>query len=54
MPENLTRREFIKELGKLGAAASLVPMVAAGESMSTKPFSLGRPGWIKERNCGLL
>ena len=48
MPENLTRREFIGELGKLGAAASLVPMVAAGESMATKPFSLGRPGWIKE------
>ena len=48
MPENLTRREFIGELGKLGAAAAVVPMVAGGETMDTKPFDLGRPNWIKE------
>jgi len=36
MPENLTRREFIKDLGKLGAAASLAPMVALGEQSSDK------------------
>lgn len=48
MPENLTRREFIKDLGKLGAAAAVAPLVAGGETMDSKPFSLGRPNWIKE------
>lgn len=48
MPESLTRREFMKELGKLGAAASLAPMVAAGEQMSDKVFTIKRPSFIKE------
>jgi len=48
MPESLTRREFMKELGKLGAAASIAPMVLAGEQMSDKPFSIKRPSFIKE------
>jgi len=50
MATNLTRREFIKELGKLGAAASVMPMVAAGESMEmeNEAFPMKRPGWIKE------
>ena len=48
MPESLTRREFIKELGKLGAAASLAPMVFAGEQMSDKSVGVQRPGFIKQ------
>ncbi len=48
MPENLTRREFIKDLGKLGAAASLAPMVALGEQTSDKSVGLKRPSFIKE------
>ncbi len=51
MAIDLTRREFIKELGKLGAAASVMPMVAAGESMQStanKAFPMNRPNWIKE------
>ena len=48
MPESLTRREFVKELGKLGAAASLVPVVGFGEQASDKNVTLKRPGFIKE------
>lgn len=48
MPESLTRREFIKELGKLGAAASLAPVVAYGEQSSDKAVGLKRPSFIKE------
>jgi reductive dehalogenase len=48
MTESLTRREFIKDLGKLGAAAALAPMVAVGEQSSDKVSSLKRPGFIKE------
>lgn len=48
MPENLTRREFIKELGKFGAVASLAPLALSGEQMSDKPFSIKRPSFIKE------
>lgn len=48
MPDNLTRREFMKDLGKLGVVASLAPAVALGEQASDKPFSLKRPGFIKE------
>ncbi|MFZ5908469.1 MAG: reductive dehalogenase [Chloroflexota bacterium] len=38
----------MKEFGKMGAAAALVPMVAAGEQMSDKPVGLQRPGFIKQ------
>ncbi len=48
MTESLTRREFMKEFGKMGAAAALVPMVVAGEQMSDKPAGLQRPAFIKE------
>jgi len=48
MPENLTRREFIKDLGKLGAAAALAPSLKFEEQYSDKPTTLKRPGFIKE------
>jgi reductive dehalogenase len=48
MPESLTRREFIKELGKLSATASLVPMLSLGEQFSDKAYGIKRPGFIKE------
>ncbi len=48
MPENLTRREFMKDLGKLGAAAALAPMIPFGEDMSDKNFTIKRPGFVKE------
>lgn len=50
MPENLTRREFMIELGMLGAASGIAPMVVAGESMSDKPSNstMKRPGYVKE------
>ena len=48
MPENLTRREFMKELGKLGAVASLAPVVEFGEQASDKSAPLKRPSFIKE------
>lgn len=52
MPESLTRREFMKELGKLGAVASLAPVVAFGEQASTKAAGIQRPGFIKELDFG--
>lgn len=48
MSESLTRREFMKDLGKLGAVASLAPIMRAGESASDKPARLTRPAFIKE------
>ncbi len=48
MPESLTRREFMKEFGKMGAAAALVPMVMAGEEMSDHAYGIKRPSFIKE------
>jgi reductive dehalogenase len=50
MAENLTRREFMRELGMFGAAASLAPMVGSVEQMSDKPanFTMKRPGFVKE------
>jgi reductive dehalogenase len=38
----------MKDLGKLGVAASLAPMVGLGEQASDKPFKVQRPGFIKE------
>lgn len=52
MPESLTRREFMKELGKLGAVASLAPVVVFGEQASTKAAGIQRPGFIKELDFG--
>ena len=48
MPENLTRREFMKELGKLGAAASLAPLVVNSEQHSDKATTMKRPSFIAE------
>ncbi len=48
MPENLTRREFMRDLGILGAAATLAPRIAFGESFSDKATNIHRPGYIKE------
>jgi epoxyqueuosine reductase len=47
MPENLTRREFMKDLGLLGATASLAPRIVFGEEESDKATGLSRPGFIK-------
>jgi len=38
----------MKDLGKLGAAAALVPMVSVGEQASDKAYGVKRPGFIKE------
>ena len=48
MPENLTRREFIKDLGALGAVAALSPVAKFGEAGSDKPAAIKRPPFIKE------
>ncbi len=47
MPENLTRREFMKDLGKLGAAAALAPRIDFGEQMSDQAYGIKRPGFVK-------
>ncbi len=52
MPHNLTRREFLKDVGLLGAAigagSSLAPMEAFGENWSDKAGLVERPFWVKE------
>lgn len=48
MPASLTRREFMKDLGLLGAAASLAPVIQFGESDSDRGSGLNRPAFIKE------
>ena len=45
MPENLTRREFFKEMGVLGTAAATGPFLLGADE---KLPSNKRPGWIKE------
>jgi reductive dehalogenase len=50
MPESLTRREFMKELGKFGAVASLAPMVNLEEQASDKAVGLQRPSFIKTQD----
>lgn len=54
MPENLTRREFLKDLGLLGAGITLAPPLTGAtlETMaraedSWKPGSAARPAWVK-------
>ncbi|MBI4786009.1 MAG: reductive dehalogenase [Chloroflexi bacterium] len=56
MPENLTRREFLKDLGLVGAGVSLAPAMADGDSLdsfleraddSWKPGPAARPAWVK-------
>lgn len=54
--DNLTRREFLKDLGLLGvamgaapaAAAMLGPDVASGESWASVPQRPARPFWVNE------
>ena len=48
MPDSLTRREFMKDLGVFGAAATLAPMVEFGEQDSDKAGGLKRPAFVKE------
>jgi hypothetical protein len=48
MPDNLTRREFMKDLGMFGAAASLAPIAEFGEFDWDKGGGLERPAFIKE------
>jgi epoxyqueuosine reductase len=55
MPDNLTRREFLKDLGLLGlaggvlpAAAGLAPIRAIGEEWADKAGTSKRPAWVKE------
>ena len=56
MPDNLTRREFMKDLGLMGAGVTLGPVAAHGESLdsflaradeSWKPGPAVRPSWVK-------
>jgi len=56
MPENLTRREFLKELGLLGAGVTLTPVVAEGTPLDVahammdddwRPGPAARPAWVK-------
>jgi len=54
MPENLTRREFLKDLGLLSAGITLAPPVAAATvaapdlwEESWKPGASSRPSWVK-------
>ncbi len=48
MPDNLTRREFMKDMGLLGAGAGLAPIVGFGEDWSDKAAPPARPDWVKE------
>jgi reductive dehalogenase len=57
MPENLTRREFLKDLGLLSAGVTLAPVAAQGESLASlmeradagwRPQSPARPAWVRE------
>lgn len=48
MPENLTRREFMRDLGMFGAAATLAPRIAFGEQESDRAFTIERPSFVKE------
>ncbi|MBI4789195.1 MAG: reductive dehalogenase [Chloroflexi bacterium] len=57
MPDNLTRREFLKDLGLMGAGVTLGPVAAQGESFDSfleradhgwKPGPATRPAWVKE------
>lgn len=56
MPGNLTRREFLKDLGLLSAGVTLAPVAAHGEAIesfieraddSWKPGPSERPSWVK-------
>ena len=52
MPENLTRREFIKDLGALGAVAALSPVAKFGEAGSDnlyRPSLLCRVERVRRR-----
>ncbi len=52
MPHNLNRREFLKDLGLLGAATAgagmLGPVAALGETWSDKAGAAPRPSWVSE------
>jgi reductive dehalogenase len=48
MAENLTRREFMRDLGMFSAAATLAPRVAFGEQDSDKATTMERPAYVKE------
>lgn len=48
MPTNLTRREFMKDLGLAGVAAGLAPAVTFGETWNDKPGTPAHPGWVKQ------
>ncbi len=59
MPENLTRREFLKDLGLLGAGVTLAPVTAQGETIDSfmkrtddgwRSGLVNRPSWVKEVN----
>ncbi len=56
MPENLTRRQFLRDLGLLSAGVTLAPVAAQGESFdsfmeraeeSWRPGPMARPAWVK-------
>ena len=56
MPENLTRREFLKDLGLMGAGVTLAPLAADGDALDSfrerlegdwKPGPAARPSWVK-------
>ncbi|MBI5650320.1 MAG: reductive dehalogenase [Chloroflexi bacterium] len=56
MSYNLTRREFLKDLGLLGAGVTLAPVAAQGETFESfversdpgwKPGPAVRPAWVK-------
>jgi len=48
MPENLTRREFMKDLGAMGAVGALAPVAPFGELAEDRAWPMKRPGFIKE------
>lgn len=50
MPGNLTRREFMKDLGLVGTSAALAPMVTFDEAWDDKPGPPARPPWVNVVN----
>jgi hypothetical protein len=48
MAENLTRREFMRDLGMFSAAATLAPRISFGEQESDKATQIERPSYVKE------
>lgn len=51
MPHNLSRREFLKDMGLLGigaGAASIAPITAFGEGWIDRAGLASRPPWVRE------